>query len=178
MGDKDYYDELFFKSLPKLLGFGAAFLVGALLCIIIGGLLTGCTTYVPVETVRTEYRHSTDTLRQTDSIIKERETIIREANSGDSALLASYGFRLKENERLLLFLQKELEREKGNQEERRTDTLIKNDTIRVPYPVEGKVPKWEQVKLVSTGAVGGVCVLGIVGITLWLRRRYRRLDCT
>lgn len=160
MSDKDFYEELFFKSLPKLLGFGAAFLVGALLCIAIGGLLTGCTTYVPVETVRTEYRTNTVHDSILVSVGKTDSIVMRE--KGDTVFLERWHTEWKDRWRDRFV----------------TDTLIKNDTIRVPYPVEGKVPKWEQVKLVSTGAVGGVCVLGIVGIALWLRRRYRRLDCT
>ena len=103
-------------------------------------LLASCRSvqYVPVETVRTEYINHTDTVHKTDTVTNERETVIREVNKGDSALLAKYGIMLKDNERMLLFLQRELEKERSKEREVQHDTTIVRDTIQVPYPVEKK----------------------------------------
>lgn len=110
--------------------------------------LMGCKEiqYVPVETVKTEYTHSTDTVHKIDTLTNEKETVIREVNKGDSALLAKYGIQLKDNERMILFLQRELERQKSQQTESKHDTVIQCDTIRVPYPVERKLSWWQQKK--------------------------------
>lgn len=109
--------------------------------------LTGCKTqYVPIKEIHTEYVHSTDTVHKIDTVTNEKETVIREVNDGDSALLAQYGIRLKDNERMILFLQRQLEREKSQQTESRHDTVIVQDTIPVPYPVEAKLSWWQQKK--------------------------------
>ena len=166
--DDDYFKELFEQSFMRILDIGIAMLVGIAIC----ALLSACRTqYVPIETVRTDTVHSTEIVLSTDTVTNTKETIIREVSASDSALLAAYGIRLNENERLLLFLQKELAREKSRDVEHSTDTIIKTDTVQVPYPVEGKVPKWEKVKLACTGAVTMAAVIAVMGTVLWLRRR-------
>ena len=112
-------------------------IVFVLMCLM--ALLVSCKTqYVPVETVRTEYINRTDTVHKTDTVTNERETVIREVNKGDSALLAKYGIQIKDNERMLLFLQRELDRERSRERKVQHDTTIVRDTIQVPYPVEKK----------------------------------------
>ena len=109
--------------------------VFVLMCMM--ALLVSCKTqYVPVETVRTEYINRTDTVHKTDTVTNERETVIREVNKGDSALLAKYGIQIKDNERMLLFLQRELDKERSKEREVQHDTMIVRDTIQVPYTVE------------------------------------------
>ena len=102
--------------------------------LVVATILASCKSvkYVPVQTVRTEYVHHTDTVRQTDSVYHEKETIIREA---DSAMVAALGLKLEENERAILVLKRELAREKNQKVEHKTDTIIKVDSIPVPYPV-------------------------------------------
>ena len=164
------YDEryAFYRDL-------ACIVLTALAVIIALTLLTACkTVYVPVESVHHEYHHTSDTIRERDSIFNEKETIIRETNSGDSALLAKLGIQLSEGQKAILILQKELERLIREKQEAVHDTIIKNDTIQVPYPVEKKIPFWEKVKIGSVGFVGALAVGGVVGVALWLRRRYKR----
>ena len=118
-------------------------IVFVLMCLM--SLLISCRTqYVPVETVRTEYINRTDTVQKIDTVTNEKETVIREVNKGDSALLAQYGIQMRDNERMLLFLQKELDRERSREREVQHDTTIVNDTIRVPYPVEKQVSGLEK----------------------------------
>lgn len=120
--------------------------------------------YVPVETVRTEYVHHTDTVRQTDSVYHEKETIIREA---DSAMVSDLGLKLKENERAILVLKRELAREKNQKEEHKTDTIIKVDSVSVPYPVE-KALTWRQHTAIKFFPWLLVCVMGCL---LWIFRK-------
>lgn len=106
--------------------------------------ITSCRSirYVPVESVRTEYINHTDTVTITDSIIHNKETIIREA---DSTTLARLGLQLKENERALLILQRELERQKSAHQEHRTDTIIVRDSVDVPVLVEKELTWYQGV---------------------------------
>ena len=75
--------------------------------LLVAFLLMGCRSiqYVPVETVRTEIVHHHDTIKQTDSVKTEKETVIREARPEDSAMIAKLGIKLQDNERLLILLQ-------------------------------------------------------------------------
>lgn len=139
--------------------------IAMIVLIILLTFLTSCKSiqYVPVEKVRTEYKHTTDTIKQTDSIFSEKETIIREA---DSALVAKLGLQLKANERAILVLKRELERQVNKQSEQHTDTVIKTDTIQVPYPVEKKLTKWQQFKM-DAGNVGlGLCILILIALLM------------
>lgn len=122
------------KSIGKLL---------VLACIIIAVVtVSSCRTirFVPVDQVRTEYRHIRDTVREIDSIFHEKETVIREA---DSALLAKLGLKLQENERAILVLRRELEKRLREATYNSTDTFIVRDTIPVPYPVEKELTWWQ-----------------------------------
>ena len=139
--------------------------VFVLMCLM--ALLVSCRTqYVPVETVRTEYINRTDTVHKTDTVTNEKETVIREVNKGDSALLAKYGIMLKDNERMLLFLQRELAKERSREREVQHDTTIVNDTIRVPYPVEKQASRLEKY-----GDRVLLLLMAVVLIGLIFRRR-------
>ena len=137
-------------------------------------LFSSCSSikYVPVETVRTEYKNHTDTVKQIDSIFSEKETIIREA---DSALVASLGLQLKANERAILILKKELEKQVSKESEHITDTIIKTDSVQVPYPVEKQLTKWQKTKMEAGGIALAACmvfvILIIVGVILNTRKR-------
>jgi hypothetical protein len=129
--------------------------------------------YIPVETVRTEYQNHTDTVRMSDSVVIERETIVRQA---DSALINRLGLSLKEGEKAILVLQKQLERNMNMHYEHNTDTVIKTDSIQVPYPVERKLSKWEQVKMDIGGIAMGACIILCLSvIVLFIARVYRKV---
>jgi len=114
-------------------------IVGVIMALL---FMTSCRSYryVPVERVRTEYINRTDTIRETDSIIVKKETIVREA---DSSLVAELGIKLSENERAILILRRELEKTMREVSEHKTDTVIMRDSIPVPYPVEKELT-WYQ----------------------------------
>ena len=113
-----------------------------------------------------EYVNRTDTFFRVDSVVHNTNTIIREANKDDSIMLAKYGIKLKENERILLFLQKELEKAKNHQLEVRSDTVIKTDSVRVPYPVEKQLTWWQQTKVDFAEIIFGILVVIIVFFVL------------
>ena len=142
-------------------------------CVLIAFLLAGCvsTRYVPVETVRTEYKSITDTVVKTDSIKTEKTTVIREANENDSIMLAQMGFKLRANERLLIMMQNQLDEIKSSRKEVKNDTVIVGDTIRVPYPVEKQLTFFQRLAIDWFSYILIGCVL--IFILLFIRAKLK-----
>jgi hypothetical protein len=76
-------------------------------------------------------------------------------------LLAQYGIRLKDNERMLLFLQKQLEQEKSQSKEVVHDTTIVRDTIPQIVPVEKELTWW-QAKKIEFGELAMLIMAGLL----------------
>lgn len=113
-------------------------LIYIIILLILAICFVSCRTqYIPVESVRIEYktRDSTryDSIYQRDSIY----TLIK----GDTV----YQYRYK-------YLYRYLTTD-------RTDTILKNDSIRVPYPVEKELNRWEKVKMELGGWAFGIIIL-------------------
>lgn len=108
--------------------------------------LAGCKSvqYVPVETVRTDSiyvdRYQRDSIYQRDSVFVNRWT------AGDTV----YQDKI---------VWKYVYRDKVKYD---TVAILRSDTINVPYPVECKLSKWEQLKL----NVGGWAISIIIIIVL------------
>ena len=100
------------------------------------------TQYIPVESVHTEYKTRDsiryDSIYQRDSIY----TLIK----GDTV----YQYRYKYLYRYLTT--------------NRTDTILKNDSIRVPYPVEKKLSRWQSIKMELGGWAFGIVIVFILVI--------------
>ena len=143
------------------------YLVG-FICLVLMVFCTGCAQrVVTVPEYHYESHNTTDTVMLHDSILRENNTIIREA---DSTMLSELGIRLKQGERAILVLRKELERALSQQKEVTHDTVIKTDSIRVPYPVEKPLSLWQKF----TQGIGFNLLLGIVclgGCLLWIKNR-------
>lgn len=123
-------------------------------------LLQSCRTkYVNVPEYHNVYINKHDTLTKHDSIY-QKEFVDRYVK-GDSVFLTKtqvdYRFRN---------IYKTLYRDS-----------IKVDSIRVPYPIERKLNKWESLKMEVGGwAIGGlsaVVIALIAYIVTWLVRRYK-----
>lgn len=133
-------------------------------------LVTSCSPKViTVPEYHYEYNSKTDTILRQDTIMSEKNTIIREA---DSAMVAELGLRLKEGERAILILRKELEKIASQQKEVIRDTVIKTDSIRVPYPVEKELSWWQKqkVKWGETAMAAMFVLLLIAGIRLYRKK--------
>ena len=98
------------------------------------------TQYIPVESVRTEYK-TRDSIRF-DSIY-QRDSVYMLVK-GDTV----YQYRYKYLYRYLNV--------------NRTDTVIKNDSIRVPYPVERQLNRWQSIKMELGGWAFGIIILLIL----------------
>lgn len=105
--------------------------------------LTSCRSikYVPVETVKTEYK-TRDSIRF-DSIY-EHDSIFLFVN-GDTVYKEKYRYKYR-----YLTINK-------------TDTVMLADSVQIPYPVEKQLTRWQQMKIELGGwAVGVIVILSIV----------------
>lgn len=105
--------------------------------------LTSCRSikYVPVETVKTEYK-TRDSIRF-DSIY-EYDSIFLFVK-GDTVYKEKYRYKYR-----YLTINK-------------TDTVMLTDSVQIPYPVEKQLTRWQQMKIELGGwAVGVIVILSIV----------------
>lgn len=117
-------------------------MTGMVLFVCITLCLVACTRtlYVPVESVRTEYRdqYQRDSICQYDSVYF--------AVKGDTVWLEKYRTIYKN------YL--------------RVDSFIRTDTISIPYPVEKQLSGWQQTKMNvggwAIGALSGIFIACIV----------------
>ena len=105
---------------------------------LLAGVLSSCRTqYIPVETeyrVRDSIRH--DSVYQQDSVYVTVK--------GDTVYEYKYKYLYK------------------YQYINKTDTLMKTDSIRIPYPVEKQLSKWQRFKL----DFGGTAMLIVIMIVI------------
>lgn len=105
--------------------------------------LTSCRSikYVPVETVKTEYK-TRDSIRF-DSIY-EHDSIFLFVK-GDTVYKEKYRYKYR-------YLTINI-----------TDTVMLTDSVQIPYPVEKQLTRWQQMKIELGGwAVGVIVILSIV----------------
>lgn len=134
------------------------FLWGIMTCILIS-ILTGCKSvqFVPVETVKTDSfyidRFQRDSIYQRDSVFVNRWT------AGDTVYQDKVVWKY-------------VYRDKVKYD---TVAILRSDTVRVPFPVDRELSKWEQVKL----DVGGwticafiIIILLVVFFTVYKLRQY------
>ncbi|MDE5868665.1 MAG: hypothetical protein K2H18_00405 [Muribaculaceae bacterium] len=164
------------------------------LLVIFLAMLSSCRTvtkYVPVESVRTEYREA-DTAAifnrllkifesrkekevKTDSLVdREKETVVLNVQ-GDTVkqIQTKYVYRATQRE-------KELEKENKTLRDcisslnTRLES-IKTDSVPVPYPVERELSRWQQAKMNFGGmAIGGLIAVVIVFIIVWLIKKFKK----
>lgn len=108
--------------------------------IILGGLSSCRTQYIPVETIKTEYR-TRDSIRH-DSIYQQDSVYV--TVKGDTVYEYKYKYLYK------------------YQYINRTDTLMKTDSIQIPFPVEKQLSKWQSFKLDFGGAAMLVLIMIVI----------------
>lgn len=119
-------------------------------CILIS-LLSGCKSvqFVPVETVKTDSvyidRFQRDSIYQRDSVFVNRWT------AGDTVYQDKVVWKY-------------VYRDKVKYD---TVSVLRSDSVRVPYPVERRLTKWEQVRLNVGGWVIALVVITILVVVGW-----------
>lgn len=116
-------------------------------------LLVGCnsTRYVPVESVRTEWRERDVERLTTDTVTDTRLVWIK----GDTVV--------------------DIRQRRERQRVEIHDTLImeRRDTVREPYPVERPLTRWERTKQEAGGAAIGIAAAALAFIIIWLIKKIR-----
>lgn len=149
---------------------------GLIACVIIS-MLCGCRTtrYVPVESVRTEYKdrvvavHDTvrDSVRVSNDVYRHDSVLIK--IQGDTVYIERWHTLLQSSS-----LQNRAERSKAAHD---TLYVTRTDSVRVPVPVERQLTKWEKTKMdFGTAAMVIAAMAIIAGIVLavrWIRKRIR-----
>ncbi len=112
--------------------------------------LCGCKTvkFVPVPEYHTLYKLRVDTVQRWDSIYFRDSVFI--AEKGDTVYLTKTHWR----ERF------------RNVYHVKADTIMQLDSIRVPYPVEKQLTKWQQWKMDTGGWAMGVAAVLIILVIL------------
>lgn len=150
-------------------------IIGMLIAIIVGILLSGCTTpkVITVPEVHHEYYHTSDTVYKVDSVKSEKTTTIREL---DSVAMAKYGIQLKNAEKAWLVETNQLQFELNRLKEYFGSVAERVDSIPVPYPVEKKVPAeingWQWFQIWAGRIALGILLVALtVIVTRWYLKK-------
>ena len=129
-------------------------LVGMVVLLLLA-MLASCKTtrYVSVPEYHKEYINRTDTFLRSDTLFRLDSVVIRQ--QGDTTFIE----KIRWQNRFV------------NVYKVKTDTIMKSDSIRVPYPVEKKLSKWQQLRLDFGGWAMGLIVIVIFFVVVWLVRR-------
>ena len=131
-----------------VIGFLALAVIGVVMS------LAGCssTKYVPVETIKTEYK-TRDSIRF-DSIYQHDSVYLM--IKGDTVYKEKYKYLYR-----YLTVNK-------------TDTVIKTDSVQVPYPVEKKLTRWQSAKIELGGWAFGIVIALALVIVGWIVYKSRK----
>lgn len=144
MCNKNYQTNIKRIGQVKLIGWYLLIMIAALFFAV---LLSGCKTvqYIPVETIRTEYKTKVDTFIQKDSCVIKDSVYIH--SKGDTVWFEKWHTKYIDRWKEVI----------------KVDTLIKRDSVQVAYPVEKKLSRWQQIKMDTGGiAIGGCIVLLLI----------------
>lgn len=121
-------------------------LAGIIIIVVILLLFSSCKSiqYVPVEKVVTEYKTNTVHDSVYLEVLKHDSVVIEK--QGDTVFVNKWHTIYKDRWREIA----------------QTDTFIKVDSVQVPYPVEKKLTKWQQVKMDAGGTAIGICFIVII----------------
>lgn len=115
-----------------------------------------------IREVHTEYIHQTDTLSRVDSVLVDNSTVIREVDSTEAA---EYGVRLKEKDKAILILQKQLQQEKSKEREVVHDTINHTDSVPKIVTVERELSLIEKSKM-KLGDLTIFCMVGLLAFII------------
>ncbi len=130
-------------------------LVGMVVLLLLA-MLASCKTtrYVSVPEYHKEYINRTDTFLRSDTLFRLDSVVIRQ--QGDTTVIEKVRWQNR-------FV---------NVYKMKTDTIMKSDSIRVPYPVEKKLSKWQQLRLDFGG--WAMLVLGLLVVAIGMAWAVRR----
>ena len=127
------------------------------------GILASCKTKTQIVTVpeyHKEYIVRSDTVARVDSVLLHDSVFVY--NVGDTIVVNKVAYRDRVR----------------NVYKTRTDTIVKTDSVRVPYPAEKQLTKAQQ-RYVTIGkcaivAIAAFAILAMLAILVWQARRMAR----
>ena len=149
------FDEVDYEVKRIPLWWVAVLVIGVLIIL----LLCGCSPkVVTVPEVHTEYIVRSDTFIKRDSIVRNDSVIIR--MQGDTVTVERWHTKMVDRWRDRVV----------------RDTVIRCDSVSVPYPVEKKLTRWQQVKIRLTDyiLISAIILSMLYLLSRWLRRRSQR----
>ena len=130
-------------------------LVGMVVILLLAMLVSCKTTrYVTVPEYHKEYINRTDTFLRSDTLFRLDSVVVR--MQGDTTVIE----KIRWQNRFV------------NVYKVKTDTIMKSDSIRVPYPVEKKLSKWQQLRLDFGG--WAMLVLGMLVVAIGMAWAVRK----
>ena len=147
-------DDIDYKRLLKEFGMMLlAFVVSMVICGVIG-MLTSCRSvkYVPVPEYHTEYKTRTDSFVKRDSVLVKDSVWLW--MKGDTVYKEHWHTKYKDR-----YVYRNM-----------ADTVMQTDSVRVPYPVERELSRWEETKMNLFVPIALLCVVFFVTL-LWLIKR-------
>lgn len=121
-------------------------------------MLVSCSPkYITVPEYHTEYIVKTDSFIQRDTVSRYDSVMVRMA--GDTVFLEKYKtiYREKWRERIV------------------SDTILKTDSIRVPYPVEKKLTRWQNLCITLGGYAVGIIIALFILLVILMYYRWKKL---
>ena len=154
MTEREYFDYMFDQSRH---GCGSGIVCAIFVAIVAMALLCGCKTqYVTVPEYHTEYVYRTDSVTLRDSIWQHDSVYV-----------------MKNGDTITTIKTKTIYRDRWR-DVVRVDSFIKTDSIRVPYPVERQLSRWEQFCIdwgkITLGVTLAALAAILIIIVMWLRR--------
>lgn len=148
--------EKFAEVIPGLL-----LAIGLTALVFLALLCGGCTrkVYVPVESVRTEYKDRVQLQTRFDSVFQRDSVAV--LIKGDTVKIERWRDRIKYRDR----------------EVHDTIISIKTDSVSVPYPVEKELSKWEKTKMDAGGFAIVTAIALFIALCIavvWLIKKGRR----
>lgn len=168
------------------------FIVAIITFMIIVGLCGCRTQYVPVETIRTEYREADTTAIYNRLLLLFESRNQKESRSDslvdrtkETVILNEKGDTAKHIRDRYVYISTNREKELETENKTLRDSLyvlnarfesIKTDSIPVPYPVERELSTWEKAKMDFGGIVlGGLGVsILIIALLVWFAMKRAR----
>ncbi|MDE6227999.1 MAG: hypothetical protein K2M63_10840, partial [Muribaculaceae bacterium] len=166
--------------------------VVAIAFMIVVGLCACRTQYVPVETIRTEYREADTTAIYNQLLLLFESRNHKESTSDslvdrikETVILNEKGDTAKHIRDRYVYISTNREKELETENKTLRDSLsllntrmeaIKTDSIPVIVTVERELSTWEKAKIDFGGIAMGGLVVSVVGIALlaWLARKRRK----
>ena len=147
-------DDIGYKRLLKEFGMMLLAFIASLVIYGVIGMLTSCRSvkYVPVPEYHTEYKTRTDSFVKRDSVwVKDSVWLWMK---GDTVYKEHWRTKYKDR-----YVYRNM-----------ADTVMQTDSVRVPYPVERELSRWEETKMNLFVPIALLCVVFFVTL-LWLIKR-------